>query len=37
MAFLESLTGDTAEELVRDARSEAVGNFGDEPRPNPTR
>jgi cytochrome c peroxidase len=37
VAFLESLTGDNVEELVRDARSEAAGNFGDELRANPPR
>jgi cytochrome c peroxidase len=29
VAFLESLTGDNIDELIRDARSEAIGNFGD--------
>ena len=37
VAFLESLTGDNVEELVEDARSEAVGNFGGELRANPPR
>jgi cytochrome c peroxidase len=33
VAFLESLTGSNLEELVRDARSEPVGNFGSPARP----
>lgn len=37
VAFLESLTGDNIAELVRDARSEAVGNVGDSVPPVPAR
>jgi cytochrome c peroxidase len=32
VAFLESLTGDNIDELIRDARSEHVGNPDDAPR-----